>query len=96
MSWFSYWSILHSIRSGEPLNYDSSEIFVAVQEDFSNNDVRGRTRADCKGLTVQRARDPRSFKLPGAPLISRRIYIDISCFASTEYIKVIKNTKRYF
>ncbi|XP_028408423.1 uncharacterized protein LOC114530991 [Dendronephthya gigantea] len=79
ITWTNYQK-LHVIRSGKPFNYHSSGIFLAVQEDFSNNDVRGRTRVDCKGRIVQRARDPCSFTFPGARLISREIYIDIFVF----------------
>ena len=76
VTWKNYQKV-RVIRSEKPFNYRSSQIFLAVQEDFSNKDERHRTRVDCMGRTSQRAHDPCSFKLPGARLISRGVYVDV-------------------
>jgi hypothetical protein len=68
------------IRSGKPFDYRSSQIYLAVQEDFSNNNVSSRTLVDCWGRIVQPSRDPCSFDTPGARLISRRVYVDVFVF----------------
>ena len=79
VTWKNYQKV-RVIRSGKPFNYKSSEIFLAVQEDFSNKDIWHRTQVDCMGRTWRRAHDPCSFKLPGARLISRRVYVDVFVF----------------
>ena len=71
---------LRVLRSGKPFDYQSSQIYLAVQEDFLNNNVSSRIRIDCWGRVVQDAKDPCSFKTPGARLISRGVYVDVFVF----------------
>ncbi|XP_028398285.1 uncharacterized protein LOC114521910 [Dendronephthya gigantea] len=70
------------IRSGKPFHPHSRFIYLAIQEDFWNNDVNNRTRVDCKGLIVSFGRDidQCSFDTPGARLISRGVYLDVFVF----------------
>jgi hypothetical protein len=68
---------VRAIRSQKPFDYQSSKIYLAVQEDFFNNNVSNRVRVDCRERIVQSARDPCSFETPGARLISRGVYVDV-------------------
>ena len=71
---------LRVLRSGKPFRHSSHRIYLAVQEDFANDNVWNRTRVDCKGRIVQLAKDPCSFETPGARLISRGVYVDVFVF----------------
>lgn len=71
---------LRVLRSGKPFTYQSSQVNLAIQEDFLNNNVSSRIRFDCWGRVVQVAKDPCSFETPGARLISRGVYVDVFVF----------------
>ena len=71
---------VRAIRSQKPFHHRSSLVYLAVQEDFFNNNVSNRIRVNCKGRIVLNAKDPCSFDTPGARLISRGVYVDVFVF----------------
>ena len=69
---------LRLLHSGKPFYPHSKLIYLAIQEDFWNNDVWNRTLVDCKGRIVPfNWWDQCSFDTPGARLISRGVYVDV-------------------